>query len=60
MKKFRMTLGAVVFSMATMPFLVANAAGMDGWYGGLELGMAMSPEIAISGQDNDSEGTSGL
>ncbi len=58
MKKFRMTLGAVVFSLATMPFLVANAAGMDGWYGGLELGMAMSPEITISGQDNDFQGSS--
>ena len=38
MKKFMMTLGAVLFSMATMPFLFANAAAMDGWYGGLDLG----------------------
>ena len=60
MKKFMMTLGAVLFSMATMPFLFANAAAMDGWYGGLELGMAMSREIAISGQDNDFEGPSNV
>ena len=60
MKKFMMTLGAVVFSLATMPFLVANAAAMDGWYGGLELGMAMSPEITISGQDNDFSGSSNV
>ena len=60
MKKFMMTLGAVLLSMATMPFLFANAAAMDGWYGGLELGMAMSRGIAISGQDNDFEGPSNV
>ena len=64
MKKFRMTLGAVAFFLATMPFLVANVGAMDGgtdgWYGGLELGMAMSPEIAMSGEDNDFQGASSV
>ena len=55
MKKVRMTLGAVVFFLATMPFLVAHAAAMNGWYGSLELGLTRSPEVTLSQNDNDFE-----
>ncbi len=53
MKSLRMKLGAVALFLATMPLLSANAAESDGWYGGLELGLAISPEVTLSGQDND-------
>ncbi len=53
MKLSRMKLAAAAFLLAAAPLLSADAAEMDGWYGGLELGVAMSPGITISGQDND-------
>lgn len=61
MKLSRVKLGAAAFLLATMPLLSANAAESDsanaaefnGWYGGLELGVALSPGVTISGQDND-------
>ena len=48
-----MKLAAAAFLLAAAPLLSADAAGMDGWYGGLELGVAMSPKLTIKGLDND-------
>ncbi len=53
MKLSRMKLAAAAFLLAAAPLLSADAAEMDGWYGGMELGVAMSPGIALTGYDND-------
>ena len=50
-----MKLGATALFLVTTPLPAANAAELDGWYGGLELGGAMFPEVSISGRDNDFE-----
>ena len=48
MKLSRMKLAAAAFLLAAAPLLSADAAAMDGWYGGMELGVAISPGYRVN------------